>query len=86
MLKQKVIVNINNLNLRKSPNMDNSSIIGTCPMGEYDVLDTKNNFAKINKGWVHLNFVEIKEVESNNKQKDNSLDIKKDVKEEDKDE
>jgi len=61
--KTMVKISINNLNVRKNPNL-NAEVVETCVPGIYEMLAKKDGFAKIGKDkWVKLDYVELEELE-----------------------
>lgn len=53
-----VMVNINNLNIRKGPSSDAESL-GFCPMGVNKIIKEVNSYGKLEgqPGWINLDFV-----------------------------
>jgi len=65
--KKIVKVDIDNLNVRQAPDF-NAPVVETCKVGEYEMLDKTDKFAKIGDNkWVALSFVEIKTVKPEKK-------------------
>lgn len=61
--KTMVKIEINNLNVRKNPNM-NAEVVETCVPGIYEMLAKKDGFVKIGKDkWVKTDYVELVELE-----------------------
>ena len=56
---KKAVVNVPLLNIREDASLE-SKIITTCRKGdEFEVIEEKDGFAKIGKGWIKLEFVQL---------------------------
>lgn len=56
---KKAIVDVPLLNIREEASLE-SRIITTCRKGdEFEIIEEKDGFAKIDKGWIKLEFVKL---------------------------